>query len=221
MDPAAGGATAAAPGTDPGDQEASLRERKKRATRAALRRSAVELVATRGLAAVTVEDIAAAADVSPRTFFNYFPSKEDAVTGWDPSVLADMVARLLERPPGEAPPTALRTALLEVFLPFDAEREELLARLALVQTDPHLLAHHVAWWGETERLLVAALAERRGTDPAHDRYAALVVAAVLGACRVAMLSWCDRKGGVPMADELAYHLDVLAAGLAEPERSTP
>ena len=80
---------------------ASLRERKKRAPRDALRRSAVRLVASRGLAAVTVQDIAADADVSARTFFNYFPSKEDAVSGWDPAVLSDMVERLRKRPAGE------------------------------------------------------------------------------------------------------------------------
>ena len=60
------------------------RDRKKHATRQALRDAALQLVTERGFANVTVEDIAEAVDVATRTFFNYFPSKEAAVIGADP-----------------------------------------------------------------------------------------------------------------------------------------
>lgn len=194
-----------------------LRERKKQATRNALRRAALDLVARRGLAGITVEEIAASADVSPRTFFNYFPSKEDAVIGWDPSVVEEMIEGLGGRPPEEGPLAALRAMLFEQLAPRQLDHRELLERLRLIRSDPNLLAHHAQRWGETERQLVAALAKRRGTDPVHDHYAALVVAAVLAAGRTALMSWCDKEGSSPLVDEVARHLDVLAAGLAEAE----
>src|SRR5437660_5453141 len=94
------------------EAQASLRERKKLATRRLLRRAALILADERGLANVTVEDIAEAAEVSPRTFFNYFPSKEAALFGGDP----DRAARLRDRVAGEAPGEpaldALRTVLV-------------------------------------------------------------------------------------------------------------
>lgn len=203
---------------DAAHEEASLRERKKSATRAALRRAAVELIAGRGLAAVTVEDIAASANVSPRTFFNYFASKEEAVSGFDPSMRAELAQRLARRPPRETPLQALRAAMLESLSSFDPDPDELLRRLRLVRSDPHLLAHHVSAWTETERVLAATLAARTGGDPEHDRYIALLVATTLTASRVAMLAWCESGGRMELAQELAFHLDVLGAGLAEPKR---
>jgi AcrR family transcriptional regulator len=92
---------------------ASLRERKKLATRRQLRRVVLELVAERGLANVTVEDIAEAADVSPRTFFNYFPSKEAALFGGDPSRADELRDRVATAMPGESALSALRVVLAQ------------------------------------------------------------------------------------------------------------
>src|ERR1700749_3618839 len=88
--------------TAAGEPRVSLRERKKLATRRALRRHALGLVAKRGFANVTVEDIAEAADVSPRTFFNYFPSKEAALFGADPDRAASLRDRLVRTTPGSS-----------------------------------------------------------------------------------------------------------------------
>jgi AcrR family transcriptional regulator len=196
--------------------EASLRERKKSATRAALRRAAVELVESRGLCAVTIEDIAHAADVAPRTFFNYFSSKVDAISGLDPDARAELVRRLQQRPAHEPPLEALRAAMLGTPSNFTSEPRDLLRRLALVRSDPHLLAHHVSAWAETERALVMALVERTGRERQRERYLTLLVATVLSAARVATLSWCERGGEVPLVEELALHLDMLQSGLREP-----
>src|SRR3546814_18447625 len=82
-------------------EPSDLRSRKKLATYRALAHAARELTAERGLEAVTVDDIAAAADVSPRTFFNYFSSTEQANVGVERAVLEDLAASLPERPPQE------------------------------------------------------------------------------------------------------------------------
>src|ERR1700757_4038960 len=86
----------------------SLRERKKLATRRLLRRVTLDLIAERGMANVTVEDIAEAADVSPRTFFNYFPSKEAALFGSDPALAAATRDAIVRSQPGQPVMTVLR-----------------------------------------------------------------------------------------------------------------
>src|SRR5580698_9545387 len=102
-----------ADGTDALDpQRPSLRERKKLATRRSIRRVALDLIAERGFAHVTVEDIAEAADISPRTFFNYFPSKEAALFGADPDRVAALRERVVRQAPGESALTALRQVLV-------------------------------------------------------------------------------------------------------------
>jgi len=196
----------------------SLRERKKQGTFDALRRSAVNLVAARGLAAVTVDDIVNEANVSCRTFFNYFSSKEDAISGIDQAVVAGMVESLQARPPAEPASVALRGALLEVYARFDADHLELMERLRVTRSEPHLLAHHVSCWAEAERQLVVTLATRRGTTTtSYERYIALVVTTTLSAARAAVMWWCEQEGRVPLVDELRFHLDVLGTGLAEPK----
>src|ERR1700727_2794888 len=80
---------------------ASLRERKKLATRRELRRAPLRMIADRGYSNVTVEEIAEAANVSPRTFFNYFPTKEAALFGADPELAEATPDVVVHQAPGE------------------------------------------------------------------------------------------------------------------------
>jgi AcrR family transcriptional regulator len=200
------------------------RDRKKQATRRALRNAALELVAERGFAHVTVEDIAEVADVATRTFFNYFPSKESAVVGADPERIEEVRTSLLARPLAESPLQALRWVAVEYAAAIDEEfddlgegREAWFRRFCIVREDPDLLGAFVGHITEVERILVRALAERLGKDPAHDPYPALVTATVFAAARVAALYWSANGGVDSLARLTGAAIDSLATGLVNEE----
>ena len=200
------------------------RDRKKQATRRALRNAALELVAERGFAHVTVEDIAEAADVATRTFFNYIPSKESAVIGADPERIEDVRTSLLARPLHESPLEALRWVTVAYAAAIDDEfddlgegREAWFRRFSIVREDPDLLGAYEGHLIEVERSLGGALAERLGKDPAHDPYPALVTATVFAAARVAALYWSANGGVDSLARLTGAAIDSLAGGLIEDE----
>jgi AcrR family transcriptional regulator len=198
------------------------RDRKKNATRRALRDAALALVAERGFAHVTIEDITEAVDIAPRTFFNYFPSKESAVIGADPQQIEQMRQSLIERPETETALEALRAVLVEFAVTKAEElddlgegREAWFQRLCIVRADRDLRGAYVAHITEVERGLVEALAERLGKDPTHDPYPALVAATVFAAARVAAFYW-SANGGLGALEELtAAAIDSLANGLVD------
>src|ERR1700761_3401026 len=149
----------------------SLRERKKLATRRSIRRIAIDLIAERGFSHITVEDIAAAAEVSPRTFFNYFPSKEAVLFGTDPGRAAETHDRLIHDLPGRRALEALRAVLgdqvrkiADEFAELGGDPARWVARMKAAHTDPQLLAARAAHMSEVESGLASALAERLGAD---------------------------------------------------------
>lgn len=204
---------ATSPPAGPGPQLPSRRERKKRATREALRRAAVELTEQRGLVNVTVESITDAADVAPRTFFNYFSSKEDAVLGHQPERLERVQAQLRDRPAGEGALASLRAVVCEYLTSEDIVRGDLLRMMRLVKAEPQLRAAQAARWEEMERVMVAAVAERCHLDPVEDLYPAVVVGAGVAAVRASVMRWCDHQGQEPLADFVSEAVDLVAAGL--------
>ncbi|QFZ19417.1 TetR/AcrR family transcriptional regulator [Saccharothrix syringae] len=196
-----------------------LRDRKKRQTRKALSRAAVDLVAERGLDHVTVEDISAAADVSPRTFFNYFASKEDAVLAPDPEAGARLRAGVLAQPAGLSAVEAVREALLaEVSTELNEDREFWGRRMCVVQRYPVLLAKVLAGGEQVEREVVAGIAERVGV-PADATHPMLLAAAAGAAFRVAVVRWSATAGDATLPALLVEAFDLLAGGLADPPRS--
>jgi AcrR family transcriptional regulator len=197
------------------------RDRKKQATRRSLRNAALELVARRGFAHVTVEDIAEAADVATRTFFNYFPSKESAVIGADPERIEEIRTSLRARPADEGPLEALGQVLVEYATTIDEDFDEFgegkkawFQRFCAVRSDPDLLYAYAAHMAEVEEGLAVAVAERLGTDARCDPYPALVTATALAAVRVAAIYWSADGGEDSLARLTAVAMRSLANGLA-------
>jgi AcrR family transcriptional regulator len=212
----------ASPDTEDLSMVEGRRDRKKHATRRALRNAALQLVAERGFENVTVEDIAEAADVATRTFFNYFPSKESAVIGADPERVELVRLSLLARPLAESPLRALSSVLVEYAAAIDEEFEDLgegkeawFQRFSAVREDPDLLGAYAAHMTEVERRLATAMAERLGADPDHDPYPALVTATALAAVRVAALYWSANGGEDSLARLTGIAIDNLANGLVQ------
>jgi AcrR family transcriptional regulator len=202
--------------------EPGLRERKKRQTRQALRHAAVRLVAERGLENVSVDEIAAAADVSSRTFFNYFPTKDDALAGIDPEDIAEISDALANRPPDEEPLVALRTVMLERSALIEPELVELWrARMQIIREYPHLMTAHAASWSFYERALTEAIARRCGLDADRDSYPAVLVAAGVAIVRTMSMRWKESPQDVPLPELLGYAFDILARGLALPPAMAP
>ena len=200
----------------------SLRERKKLATRRSLRRHALDLVAQRGFMNVTVEDIAEAADVSPRTFFNYFPSKEAALFGADPDRLTALREWILHQAPGDSALGALRQVLVIEARKVTAELGELggdpqdmLRRMKVVRADPHLRAAQSAHMASIEGAMAEALAERLGTDPARDPYPALLAGIAGAVIRATTVFWASSGGAEPLDQLTDRAFQALADGLPE------
>lgn len=196
------------------------RDRKKAATREALRSAALRLALEGGYEQLTVEAITEAADVSVRTFFNYFASKDDALLGPDVDRAAALAAALAGRPAGEPPVVAMRAVFGQLAESF-AEREPMWqARMELVRVNPELWPRMVAGFTAFERSLTDAVAARSGCDPVADLYPGVVAAAAVGALRVAVAHWraTDQSASLPVLIGGAF--DVLAAGLAEPAPPT-
>ncbi|HZM38192.1 MAG TPA: TetR family transcriptional regulator [Acidimicrobiales bacterium] len=196
-----------------------LRERKKAETHQALTVAAVRLAEELGPDRVTVEAIAEAAGVSPRTFFNYFQSKEDAMVGVSPNETSELLDDLAARPEDEAPLDSLRAMALAAAARLEAKADEMMARHRLTQAYPSLAMRRAARSTEVERALAEVIAGRTGLDVDRDPYPLLAASTALSAIRVAMSAWQERDRPGPLVDLLDETFALLARGLPSPALS--
>ncbi|MEV7188882.1 TetR family transcriptional regulator [Kitasatospora sp. NPDC093102] len=194
-----------------------LRERKKAATREALSWAALRLAVERGLENVRVEDIAAAAGVSPRTYNNYFSSKAEAIVHRHRDRIRQSAEALRERPAGEPLWEALTRALLAPYHEAAEQPDpQWTAAVRQLLREPVLQAELIRDAARTAAGLTAAVAARTGTDPDRDLYPKLVTAAALAAIKAANDQYLTADPPVPFQSLLEDALRQLAAGLPAP-----
>ena len=196
-------------------QQCGLRERKKARTRASLREHALRLFREQGYQATTVEQIAAAAEVSPSTFFRYFPTKEDLVLQDDMD--ARMIEALERQPPELAPIPAVRAAVTEVFGSYsEADLDLIQQNMALTMTVPEVRARALDEFARTIQVISAALANRTGRS-ADDLAIRTISGAIIGVIMSVTLprdDWAaDRQGIVETFGGIGQALALLEAGL--------
>lgn len=206
-----------------------LRDRKKQETRTALAWAAIRLVVERGYDQVLVEHIAAAADVSPRTFNNYFSSKAEALAARQLDRFLRMADGLRGRPAGEPLWEALPAAMADqMHLPPElaghpvTDRAAWAAGLRAMVAVPAVQAEILRAAATAEGAMAAAVAERTGTDPVADVYPKLVAAVALAAFNVVSHHYTEsaaRPAGFPA--ELTGALRLISAGLPPPRSGGP
>ncbi|MEO3871876.1 TetR family transcriptional regulator [Nonomuraea sp. B12E4] len=165
-----------------------LRELKKERTRLAILDAAIDLFLEQGYESTTVEQIAGAVEISPRTFFRYFTSKDHLVLWFHDHGEEIMLETLRSRPSDEPPFTtlmhAVRAVLNDMRDSTSADAQRFLKLRRLLEDHPHLIGLSVARGADTERRLAELIAARRGTDPDEDQLCHLIVAYAVATMRV-------------------------------------
>jgi AcrR family transcriptional regulator len=184
--------------------EPGLRERKKQRTRETIARAAHELFAERGYHATTLPDIAEAADVSTRTIFSYFPSKEDILFSDFPVMQAALAQALAERPEGE---DALETVRKFILSAHKIETSELDEQLRFcIESDETLRSHLRARIAQLEELIAPAIAQDLDA-PANDPRPQVVAASLTAAFNVLTERGAGPKAKPKSAADVAAAID--------------
>jgi AcrR family transcriptional regulator len=165
-----------------------MRARNKQATREAISAAALRLALEQGpggLKLVRVADIASAAGIAPRTYNNYFSSREEAICAFHADQARRLGQALQSRPTGEPLAVAITAAVIDVFANPEPDR----AGLAMIMSTPELQGEALKAFTMAEEPLAAAISERTGSAPQDDLFCQVMAVAIAGAVRIAGRHW--------------------------------
>lgn len=200
------------------DKPCGLRERKKARTRDAIAAAAVDLFERNGYDATTVDEIAEAADVSPRTFFRYYDSKVDVIMGrkGPDGEDDDLALRLGTRPPEEGPVEATRQVLREELVGALTADPLLVRQIRIMLGTPSLQAIAREHFNEHHDDMAADFAVRMGVEKGDYR-AHIVASAVSNTMWTVVAHWVAEGGdGAALVAMLDEAFTLLAGGLDQP-----
>ena len=189
-----------------------LRERKKRERRQCIEDAAIDLFERDGFDATTIEDIATAADIAPRTFFSYFSTKEDVVLADYADRLARILDELGERPQSEHSWDALRASFVVVAADYQTRRDDLIRRFTLMAANPSVYARSLQLQAGWEDALTQRLDDRGGRDP-ETIESRLLAAASLACMRSSLRHWLATAHDAALPALIDGCFDRLAKGL--------
>ena len=195
---------------------AGHRERKKQQTRERIIEAAYALFAERGYQATTVADIAAAADIAPRTFFAYFPTKEDVVFHFGDTYCDLMQAAVESRPEGMSAIEALRQWIAQVLPDHAVESDEARLRDKMCLDDPALAAYSRKYVARVEDVLREGIAQDLGESPDALR-PQLLAAAAAAALDTISKNNADKGSSMKMLDETLVFLRAGAEAVSPAE----
>jgi AcrR family transcriptional regulator len=194
------------------DDALSLRERKKLRTRTELADAALRMFSERGFDQVTIEEIAAAVEVSPSTFLRYFARKEDVLLADDARRIDELAAVLAARPSDEQVLDTVRHGLVAVADGIEQDRTTVVARSRIMSDTPSLRARSLENQTRFDLALAQAVASRLGADPT-DLRVRVIAATSIAALRVAVEAWLTNDTDRPLRSYVGEALDLLDNGL--------
>lgn len=192
---------------------AALRERKKHRTRDALIASAYRLFQKQGFNATTVEEIVGPVEVSPRTFFRYFETKEAVVFPERAALVARFRTLLMPQRLRESPYAAVRRAFLSLAQDYMRDRETVVTQYHIVQASPELVAHELKLDMDIEEAIAEALLVGASGNPDAERQARIWAGATLGLVRATLREWFATDGRADLASLGAASFDLLERGI--------
>lgn len=197
----------------PVNEEPGLRERKKRERRRCIEDAAIALFEVHGFDGTTIEQIAAAADIAPRTFFSYFPTKEDVVLADYSTRLERIIAELSERPESEGPWEALQACFVEVAADYEAARDDLVRRFMITAANATVYARSLQLQAGWEDALADVL-NQRANQTAEVLESRLLASAALACIRSSLRHWILTGHDTALPTLIHTCFGQLADGLA-------
>jgi AcrR family transcriptional regulator len=189
-----------------------LAARKKERTKRQLAEAAADLFYERGYSATTIDDIVAAVDVSPRTFFRYFPTKEDLVVALGTTSLDLFLDALRSRPPEESLQVAVGEAMEQSLAAGWEDTTRVRSFLSLIQETPALRARWLEEaYGKRDRM-AEVIAERTGTQPTDLRNH-LIAGTITLTINTALQAWADQDVEPKPASFVYRGIEELATAL--------